>query len=232
MVAQLQRAVFGAGSDGRAFAHCVYLSSLAQAVQALELVTASLLDVVCPANCLSLFNAAAACGCMPLRRSARALALASFPTAFQQDPNGLITMPEPELIALLCSDRLQVRDRAGETAERGGGAGQGICAHSAGLACLGHAWSGPTLPCRPAPCHPVQVESEVQVFQALTAWTECAPAARTPGFAARLARCVRITALTMPDLHFLDAHPLVRVGGWAARGARCGMREGMGMAAA
>ena len=34
-------------------------------------------------------------------------------------------------------------------------------------------------------------------------------AGRKPGLAARLARCVRLGAVTMPDLHHMDAHPLV-----------------------
>ena len=80
-----------------------------QSAQALELVTAALLDVVSPSNCLSLFNVAAACGCTPLRRKARALALRCFGAAWQQDASGLLTMPEHELLGLLCSDHLQVR---------------------------------------------------------------------------------------------------------------------------
>lgn len=80
-----------------------------QAAQALELVTAALLDVVAPSNCLSLFNVAAACGCEPLRREARRLALRGFTAAWQQDASGLLTMPERELLGLLCSDSLQVR---------------------------------------------------------------------------------------------------------------------------
>ncbi len=86
--------------------------SCPQAAQALELVTAALLDVVAPSNCLSLFNVAAACGCVPLRRKARRLALRGFTAAWQQDASGLLTMPERELLGLLCSDSLQVRMQA------------------------------------------------------------------------------------------------------------------------
>lgn len=78
-------------------------------MQALELVTAALLDVLDPSNCLSLLNVATACGCVPLRRRARALALRQFSVAVQQDVNGLLGMEEPLLLSLLCSDLLQVR---------------------------------------------------------------------------------------------------------------------------
>ena len=56
----------------------------------------------------------------------------------------------------------------------------------------------------------VQVESEVEVFTALVAWTEYCVEERKPGLAARLARCVRLGAIEMPHLYLLDAHPLVR----------------------
>lgn len=79
-----------------------------QAAQALELVTATLLDVVSPLNCLSLFNVAAACGCVPLRRRAHALALSCFTQASQHDLNGLLEMEEAHLMRLLCSDSLKV----------------------------------------------------------------------------------------------------------------------------
>ncbi len=81
-----------------------------QALQAAELVTAALLDVVSTHNCLSLLNVAAACGCAPLRAKARNLALHSFPVAAQQDVTGLLTMTEEVLLGLLCSEQLQVRE--------------------------------------------------------------------------------------------------------------------------
>lgn len=78
---------------------------------------------------------------------------------------------------------------------------------------------------RPMPCHaphgqsltpllppnaaPAQVGSEVEVFRALAAWTERSPGARQPRLAARLARCVRLPSLALPDLYALGDHPLV-----------------------
>ncbi|KAI3426013.1 hypothetical protein D9Q98_007981 [Chlorella vulgaris] len=160
VVQHLQRAVFGADGPQQSLAHCVYLATLAQAAQALELVTATLLDVVSPLNCLSLFNVAAACGCVPLRRRAHALALSCFTQASQHDLNGLLEMEEAHLMRLLCSDSLKVA-------------------------------------------------SEVEVLQALAVWTEYAPTARKPQFAARFARCVRLGNVSMAELYLLDAHPLV-----------------------
>ncbi|PSC70244.1 kelch 17 [Micractinium conductrix] len=161
-LALLQRAVFGADSleQRRGFTDCFLYASLGQALRAHELTTAALLDALAPHNCLSLFNAAAACGCAPLRRAARALALRSFTAAWQADPNGLMTMEEAHLLALLSSDSLQV-------------------------------------------------ESELEVFQALAAWTQYYRDARLPGLAPRLARCVRLATLAMPELHVLGDHPLI-----------------------
>lgn len=112
-----------------------------QATQALELVTAALLDVVSTHNCLSLFNVAAACGCAPLRRKAASLALAAFPQALQNDVNGLLTMQEGHLMSLLCSDRLQV-SRAASTSQQSGhslclGLPLHACSASGVLALLG-----------------------------------------------------------------------------------------------
>ncbi|KAL4436734.1 hypothetical protein ABPG75_003873 [Micractinium tetrahymenae] len=161
VVAALQRAVFGLESCmERSLPQAVFLATLTQAVHALELVTAALLDVLGPSNCLSLLNVAAACGCVPLRRRARALALRHFSAAVQQDANGLLTMEEPLLLSLLCSGRLQV-------------------------------------------------DSEMEVFRALAAWTEYDTAARQPRLAARLARCVRLSSLALHDLYALGDHPLV-----------------------
>lgn len=78
-------------------------------MHALELVIAALLDVLAPSNCLSLLNVATACGCAPLRRRSRVVALRHFSSAVQLDVNGLLAMEEPLLLSLLCSDRLQVR---------------------------------------------------------------------------------------------------------------------------
>jgi hypothetical protein len=63
----------------------------------------------------------------------------------------------------------------------------------------------------------VQVASEVEVLQALAVWTEYAPTARKPQFAARFARCVRLGNVSMAELYLLDAHPLVR-----SKGNCCG----------
>lgn len=119
--APLQPATFTARTSPRTARPTLHLPPTRpalQAAQALELVTAALLDVVAPSNCLSLFNVAVACGCMPLRHKARRLALRSFPAAWQQDVSGLLTMPERELLGLLCSDSLQVRMRGRAHAAR------------------------------------------------------------------------------------------------------------------
>jgi hypothetical protein len=53
------------------------------------------------------------------------------------------------------------------------------------------------------------VASELDAFRALAAWTEYDVAARKHFFSTRMARCVRLGAVTMADLYALDAHPLV-----------------------
>ncbi len=49
----------------------------------------------------------------------------------------------------------------------------------------------------------------MEVFRALAAWTEFHPAARQPRLAARIARCVRLPSLLLPELYALGDHPLV-----------------------
>lgn len=49
----------------------------------------------------------------------------------------------------------------------------------------------------------------MEVFRALAAWTEFHPAARQPRLAPRLARCVRLPSLSLPELYVLGDHPLV-----------------------
>lgn len=52
----------------------------------------------------------------------------------------------------------------------------------------------------------------MEVFRALAAWTECRLAERQPRLAARLARCVRLPSLALPDLYTMGDHPLVSLG--------------------
>ena len=186
--------------------------------------TAALLDVVSTHNCLSLFSVAGTCGCAPLRRAARALALRAFSAAMQQDVAGLLTLAEPDLLALLCSDRLQV---GGSTGAEGGAHAWGRSQHRRSPPDPHTPLSRFPLVCLPPSC---QVDSEFEVFQALAAWTEYDAPARKPQLAARMARCLRLDALTIPDVTLIDDHPLVRCAGagwcgwpaaWRRRVAYC-----------
>jgi hypothetical protein len=56
------------------------------------------------------------------------------------------------------------------------------------------------------------LDSELEVWQALAAWTEH-DASRRGGLAARLARCVRLGRLGRSELEIIDVHPLVRLAG-------------------
>ena len=171
MVKALQVAVFGDNSLCHSSPRCVYLASLPQALCVQRLCVAALLDLVAPANCLSLATLSAAAGIEALRTRAAACALAHFSEAAALDYSGLVGLEEAELMALLCSDELAV-------------------------------------------------DSELDAFRALVAWVEHNLGARLPGFAARLARAVRLAQLEPSDLVFLDVHPLV--GPWAARAlGRC-----------
>lgn len=159
----LQAAVFGPDSLANSLPRSVYLASLPQALAAQRLCVAALLDLVAPANCLSLAALGAATGVEPLRARAAACALQHFSEAATLDYSGLVGLEEAALMALLCSDDLQV-------------------------------------------------ETELDAFRALVAWTEHDRAARLPGFAPRLARAVRLARMEPSDLVFLDVHPVVRLG--------------------
>ncbi len=58
----------------------------------------------------------------------------------------------------------------------------------------------------------LQVSSELEVFSALVTWVEHSPMDRMCGFARRLAAAVRLYLLSVPDLVFIDGHPLVSQG--------------------
>ena len=76
------------------------------------------------------------------------------------------------------------------------------------VACRAHPFPHPWPAPPPPPCA-AQVGSELDVFHALVAWTECEAEARRPRFAAHLAACVRLGGISMDELYTMDDHPLV-----------------------
>ena len=110
-LAALQRLIYGQGGpQGPALPHQALQGSLHQARVSRDLCIATLIDSVTPETCLSLMALAASTGCAPLLRRCEACATRHFSAALLADMDGLVALPETQLLALLSSDELRVGD--------------------------------------------------------------------------------------------------------------------------